>query len=160
VELFNYWGIGKKGKDNGLLLLLVMDQRRWEFETGYGLEGTLPDAILKRIGEDELVPNLKKKDYNAGFANVISAVTKKIKNEPETVTPYIPPTTPVEEQTQIETENYKIPFFQNLIFYFLAYFHYIIPIYAILFFGGVYYLKNRQGKKVPFYFQKILSIGS
>jgi uncharacterized membrane protein YgcG len=62
-----------------------MDQRRWEFETGYGLEGTLPDAILKRIGEDDLVPNLKKKEYAVGFENVISAVSRKIKNEPEPI---------------------------------------------------------------------------
>ena len=57
VALFSYWGIGKKEKDNGLLLLLVMGQRRWEFETGYGLESVIPDATLKKIGEDELVPN-------------------------------------------------------------------------------------------------------
>lgn len=34
-----------------------MGQRRWEFETGYGLESVIPDATLKKIGEDELVPN-------------------------------------------------------------------------------------------------------
>ena len=48
-ELLNSWGVGKKGKDNGLVILLVTDQRCIQFYTGYGLEGVLPDAICKRI---------------------------------------------------------------------------------------------------------------
>lgn len=77
VELFNTWGIGKAGKDNGLLLLIVMDQRRWEFETGYGLEGTLPDAFLKRAGEDSLLPYFKKGKFGEGIYRVLETVTAR-----------------------------------------------------------------------------------
>ena len=145
VELFNYWGIGKKGKDNGLLLLLVMDQRRWEFETGYGLEGTLPDAILKRIGEDELVPNLKKKEYAVGFENVISAISRKIKNEPE---PSEETSTPI-----LDSEDKNLGPFTSVDNSLPPAF---TPIYLILFLIGTYYLKNKDGKKFSLLFSDSL----
>ena len=46
TELFTRWGIGKQN-DNGLLVLLILDQRRITFRTGYGIEGILPDAIWR-----------------------------------------------------------------------------------------------------------------
>jgi uncharacterized protein len=73
-KLFNYWGIGKKGKDNGLLLLVVMEPKRWEFETGYGLEGDLPDVTLFRIGEQEMVPFFRQGQYGLGILAGIKKV--------------------------------------------------------------------------------------
>lgn len=78
VDLFNTWGIGKKGKDNGLLLLIVLDQRRWEFETGYGLEGDLPDVTLKQIGESKLVPGLRSQRMGDGIFNALQAIAEKL----------------------------------------------------------------------------------
>ncbi|MBO9699344.1 MAG: TPM domain-containing protein [Sporocytophaga sp.] len=72
-RLFNYWGIGQKDKNNGLLLLIVMDPKRWEFETGYGLEGTLPDVILFRVGQQEMVPHFKEGDFGGG---ILAGLTK------------------------------------------------------------------------------------
>ena len=57
--LLNSWGVGKKGRDNGLVILLVTDQRCIQFYTGYGLEGPLPDAICKRIQTRYMIPYLK-----------------------------------------------------------------------------------------------------
>ncbi|MBL8020804.1 MAG: TPM domain-containing protein [Leptospirales bacterium] len=74
VRLFNKWGIGKAGKDNGLLLLVVLDQRRWEFETGYGLEGVLPDATLAQLGRDHLPRHFKAKTYGKGLIEVSKAI--------------------------------------------------------------------------------------
>ncbi len=74
TTLFNTWGIGKKGKDNGLLLLIVTGQRRWEFETGYGLEGILPDAKLKRIGEGNLPPHFRRQEFGKGILEVSKTV--------------------------------------------------------------------------------------
>lgn len=65
-ELFNYWGIGKGGSDNGLLLMIVINQRRYEFETGYGLEGDLPDWACVQIGTNNLIPYMKQQDYSSG----------------------------------------------------------------------------------------------
>ena len=63
-QLLNQWGVGKKGKDNGLVILLVTDQRCIQFYTGYGLEGVLPDAICKRIQTKYIIPYLKDGNWN------------------------------------------------------------------------------------------------
>ncbi len=47
-KVLNLWGVGRKGKDNGLVISVARQQRDIQFETGYGLEGVLPDAICKR----------------------------------------------------------------------------------------------------------------
>lgn len=73
TRLFNKWSIGQAEKDNGLLILTVMDQRRTEFETGLGTESILTDAICYRVGMQELVPHFQKGDYGVGF---IAAVNK------------------------------------------------------------------------------------
>lgn len=84
TRLFNYWGIGQAGKDNGLLIFTVMDQRRTEFETGYGLEGVLPDVLCYRIGMQSLVPFFKEGRYGDGLVNVVSSFREVLEN-PENV---------------------------------------------------------------------------
>lgn len=74
-KLFEYWGIGKKADDNGLLILLVLDQRKVTFETGYGLEGVLPDAICFRIQQEAMVPWFKNGDFAEGMVQGVQAVT-------------------------------------------------------------------------------------
>jgi uncharacterized protein len=74
TELFQHWGIGQAGKDNGLLILVVMDQRRVEFETGYGLEGVLPDLICYRIINENFVPHFKQGDYDEGLVSSVNRV--------------------------------------------------------------------------------------
>lgn len=55
-QLFNKWGVGKKGWDNGLLILVSNKDRRVEFETGYGLVGILPDIACKQIQFEKMIP--------------------------------------------------------------------------------------------------------
>ena len=75
TELFNKWGIGDKGKDNGLLLLFVEDQHAFEFETGYGIEPILPDAVCFQIFNNTIKPCFKKGDYEGGmYAGVLDIV--------------------------------------------------------------------------------------
>lgn len=77
TDLFNHWGLGKKGKDNGLLIQLVTApaQRSVVFETGYGLEGVLPDAISYRLQQQAMIPDLKAGRYSAAMASGVAAVT-------------------------------------------------------------------------------------
>jgi uncharacterized protein len=82
TRLFNLWGIGLKGVDNGLLMLVVNDQRRVEIETGYGLEPILPDIICKRILEKDVVPFFKQGQYGNGIIAGISTIARILK-EPE-----------------------------------------------------------------------------
>ncbi|RNL81974.1 TPM domain-containing protein [Sinomicrobium pectinilyticum] len=73
-ELFNTWEIGKKENDNGLLLFIAKDRRVYRFITGYGMEGILPDALLRRIGERYLVPHFKEHDYDAGVLEATGVI--------------------------------------------------------------------------------------
>jgi len=80
VALFNHWGIGKKGKDNGILILHVLDQRRIEIETGYGIEGDLPDVVVKRIIDTYTIPAFKADDFSKGHFETVSAIITKLNN--------------------------------------------------------------------------------
>ena len=71
TALFNHWGVGKTGKDNGLLILTVMNQRRTEFETGYGMEGVLPDVLCYRVGMQVLVPLFQEEKYGEGLVATV-----------------------------------------------------------------------------------------
>ena len=77
-ELLNSWGVGKKGKDNGLVILLVTDQRCIQFYTGYGLEGVLPDAICKRIQVQAMIPYLKNGQWSEGMVVGIRATCARL----------------------------------------------------------------------------------
>ena len=77
-ELLNSWGVGKKGKDNGLVILLVTDQRCIQFYTGYGLEGVLPDAICKRIQTQTMIPYLKDGQWSEGMVAGIRATCARL----------------------------------------------------------------------------------
>lgn len=76
TDLFKHWGLGQKGKDNGLLIQLVTDpaQRSVVFETGYGLEGILPDAICYRLQQRYMIPDLKAGNYSAGMLKGVATV--------------------------------------------------------------------------------------
>jgi uncharacterized protein len=76
TALFNHWGVGSKETNNGLLILFVMDQRRIEFETGYGTELILPDAKCFQIQQDYMVPRFKEGNYGQGMVDGISAVVE------------------------------------------------------------------------------------
>lgn len=75
-KLFDKWGIGRSGNDNGLLILLVEDNHTIRFHTGYGLEGMLPDAICKRIQREYMLPHFRNADYNSGMLAGIEQVQK------------------------------------------------------------------------------------
>lgn len=66
TQLFNYWGIGKKGKDNGVLLLISKGDRKVEIETGYGMEAILPDAKVGNIINTQITPRFKQGDFKGG----------------------------------------------------------------------------------------------
>ncbi len=74
VQLFRSWGVGKSKSDNGLLILYVEDQHTVRFTTGYGIEGTLPDALCKRIQMRYMVPKFKTGDRDGGMIDGVKAV--------------------------------------------------------------------------------------
>ena len=80
TEIFQVWGVGKLGKDNGVLILHVLDQRRIEIETGYGMEGILSDVICKRLLEERTVPYFKKGAYSVGHESLLRIMDNILRN--------------------------------------------------------------------------------
>lgn len=66
-RLFERWGIGKKGKDNGLLLIASIGDRKVRIETGYGFEGALPDAAAGRLLDQYVLPAFRAGNYSGGL---------------------------------------------------------------------------------------------
>lgn len=81
VELFQKWGIGEAKEDNGLLLLIADEEGRLRFETGYGLEGDLPDAFLGRVIDDNLVPHFVEGDPAAGIVEAVNTIALRLAGE-------------------------------------------------------------------------------
>ena len=75
-ELFREWGIGKKKSDNGFLILFVMDQKKVRFTTGYGIEGTMTDAMSRRIQMQAMVPRFKAGDWDGGMVGGVRAAAR------------------------------------------------------------------------------------
>jgi uncharacterized protein len=74
----NKWRLGQKGKDNGLLLVVAVNDKKYRIEVGYGLEGTLPDSMVGSLGRQYLVPYFRKGDYGSGIFNASLAIIKTI----------------------------------------------------------------------------------
>lgn len=79
--LFEKWKIGKKGKDNGLLLLLAVKERKVRIETGYGLEGILPDGLCGEILDSYVVPHLRNGEYSEGLYRGVVAISNVIEGK-------------------------------------------------------------------------------
>lgn len=71
VDVGNKRGVGKEGQDNGLMLLIAIDDRKRSIQVGYGLEGTLPDLATKRIGEARFPPNFREGNYYQGVLEML-----------------------------------------------------------------------------------------
>jgi len=66
-QLGRKWGVGNKENNNGVVLLVAKNDRKVFIAPGYGLEGAIPDAIAKRIVENEIVPNFREQDFYRGI---------------------------------------------------------------------------------------------
>src|SRR5574344_547905 len=73
-QIGKQYGVGKKKTNNGLVILLVTEERCIQFATGYGIEGTLPDAICKRIQEQKMNPYLKDNKWDEGMVTGVRSV--------------------------------------------------------------------------------------
>ena len=71
TELFTHWGVGKASNDNGLLFLVVMDQRQIVIRTGYGMEGVLPDVLCSRIIRQYITPAFRQGEYGKGMVEAV-----------------------------------------------------------------------------------------
>ncbi len=104
INLATKWGIGQKGKDNGVLLILAVEDRKVKIEVGTGLEGALPDSKTGRILDTYGVPYFKNDNFSQGLLAVYKSLALNIYNEygitpPENVEQQEPENTEQEEDT-------------------------------------------------------------
>jgi uncharacterized protein len=82
VRVEENWKLGRKGVDDGALLVIAKDDRKLWIEVGYGLEGVLNDATAKRIVSDEITPRFKQGDFYGGISAGVDRMIKVIDGEP------------------------------------------------------------------------------
>jgi uncharacterized protein len=78
---YQSWAIGQKGKDNGVLMMAFIDDRKIRIEVGYGLEGALPDSVAARIIREVIAPHFKAGAYGSGLEEGVDAIISATKGE-------------------------------------------------------------------------------
>jgi uncharacterized protein len=80
-DAFRAWKVGQAGRNNGAVLFIFVKDRKMRIQTGYGLEGALPDAICKRIISDEMAPRFQAGDYAGGVSAAVNAMIAATRGE-------------------------------------------------------------------------------
>ena len=88
VKLFELWGIGKKGRDNGLLFLWSTGDRKVGIEVGYGLEGVIPDGKAGAILDTYVIPRFKAGNFDGGVIDGVNALLAAARSEPVSLPAY------------------------------------------------------------------------
>jgi len=81
LRVAEQWGLGQEIRDNGVLLLIALNDRRLRIETGSGLEGILTDAMASRINRNEIAPNFRNGNYDQGVTAGVAAIIQVIQGE-------------------------------------------------------------------------------
>ena len=115
VRAFESWKLGRKGVDDGVLLVIAKNDRKLHIEVGYGLEGILPDAIAKRIIEDDIVPRFKQGDFYGGIRAGTDRIMRVVEGEK-----LPPPASQTSARTHPQAEGFNldwiIPAFMLIVF--------------------------------------------
>jgi uncharacterized protein len=82
IRVADKWKVGRKGVDDGAILIVAKDDRRVRIEVGYGLEGVIPDAVAKRIIEEDIVPRFRQGDFSGGVEAGVSRMMRLVEGEP------------------------------------------------------------------------------
>ncbi|MEM6337040.1 MAG: TPM domain-containing protein [Bacteroidota bacterium] len=81
AELGEAWGVGQQGRDNGIVLLVALDERRVFIATGYGIEGSVPDIIAGRIVRELITPAFRRGDFYGGLSAASDALIQATRGE-------------------------------------------------------------------------------
>ena len=82
IRVAEQWKIGRQKVDDGVILIVAKDDRKFRIEVGYGLEGVIPDAIAKRVIAETITPYFKAGDFNGGIDAGVQQLIKLIEGEP------------------------------------------------------------------------------
>lgn len=128
-QLGRAWGIGKKGKDNGVLVIVAPNEHKTRIEVGYGLEGTLTDAQSALIIQDVMLPFFRKGDYDSGVLAGTVDVLRALGGKPSNIESI--PQPPEQEQSQ---HGGGIPIIFIIIVLWVVFGRFFWP---LLFLGGI-----------------------
>lgn len=78
LKVAESWKLGRKGVDDGLLLVIAPNEKRMRFEVGYGLEGDIPDVVAKRILSDQMAPYFRQRRFGDGIQVAVEAVGARL----------------------------------------------------------------------------------
>ena len=115
IRVAEQWKLGRKGADDGALLLVAKDDRALRIEVGQGLEGALPDAAANRIVEDIIVPRFKTGDFYGGIDAGVDAMIKVVDGEP-----LPPPQTQWRSSSKVNGSNLHSLFIVGIILVFVV----------------------------------------
>lgn len=82
IRVAEQWKAGRKGVDDGAILIVAKDDRRVRIEVGYGLEGVIPDAVARRIIAEDIVPRFRQGDFSGGVEAGVSRMMRLVEGEP------------------------------------------------------------------------------
>lgn len=136
-DLFNYWRIGKEGKNNGLLWLYVVDIRAMKFETGYGLEGLLPDAYLNSLLDENIFPLMREGEVDKAFEEGVNRIFERLTTDEAL------------EELLLKTESPRIVIADFLAIY-LTFAFLVLILLAILFYRQT---QNLRGENNVVYYR-------
>jgi uncharacterized protein len=103
IRVAEAWKIGRKGTDDGLILVVAKDDHKLRIEVGRGLEGPIPDVIAKRVIREVIAPHFLNGDFNRGIGDGIAALTGLIEGEP------LPPPKPQAFSSDTDLEGLLAP---------------------------------------------------
>lgn len=130
LALLRKWGIGDKDLNNGVLLLVAVEDRASRIEVGYGLEGALPDGKTGRIQDEFILPYFKDGDYNGGILNGYMALSEEVLKEYEAAS------ADVQSPAAKLTEQSQESFFDTVLSALGAVVVAVLVILDFVFFGG------------------------
>lgn len=113
VDVGNKRWVGKKSQDNGLIVLIAVDDRKWSIQVGYGLEWILPDLATKQIGEARFPPNFRAGNYYQGVVEMLDDVLWYIKQDPGIMAAY--------SQTPSTTSDDSFGKYSEFVFFFFIF---------------------------------------
>lgn len=104
IRVADQWKIGREKIDDGVILIVAKDDRKVRIEVGYGLEGVIPDAVARRIIEEDIVPRFKQGDFSGGVEAGVTRIMKLIEGEP------LPPPRTTQPMQGFNLDNLVLPF--------------------------------------------------
>jgi uncharacterized protein len=148
VDLFEKWGIGKKDKDNGLLILVAVNERQVRIEVGYGLEGVITDGLAGQIIREKIVPEFRQGNFGRGLlaaaATTANLIAKEAGVELRELGSIPRETYHIRQKSALESLLGNLIYFMFLFFIFGGRF-FIFPLFFPFFGGGRYWSRGGGG---------------